>query len=71
VNEYVRAILASDKTVPFGVVEPLYCAFHTFHLRASTYRQAPVTRRVCLNRNFLAWLRTLSIECITENGLRL
>src|SRR5207245_3386105 len=40
VDKYVRSILTSDKTVPLGVVEPLYCAFHTLHLRASTYRHA-------------------------------
>ena len=39
-DKYVRSILTSDKTVPLGVVEPLYCAFHTLHLRASTYRHA-------------------------------
>jgi hypothetical protein len=28
-NEYVGSVFATDETVPFGIVEPLYCAF--FH----------------------------------------
>jgi hypothetical protein len=31
VNENIRAIRASDKPVAFGVIEPLYGSFQTFH----------------------------------------
>src|SRR5437660_5822230 len=32
-HKHVGSILTSDKAIPFGIVEPLYCAFHTFHIR--------------------------------------
>jgi len=36
VHENVFAILAADKTIAFGVVEPLYCSlFHVFVLFCS------------------------------------
>jgi len=33
VDEYIRAVFPSDKTVSLGIVEPLYRTFQTFHLR--------------------------------------
>jgi len=34
-HEYVGPILASDKPVSFGVIEPFHCTFQTIHLRTS------------------------------------
>ena len=31
-DEHVRSIVPSDKSVPLGVIEPLYRSFHTFHV---------------------------------------
>jgi len=32
-HKYIRSVFPADKTVSFGIVEPLYRTFQAFHLR--------------------------------------
>src|SRR5208283_1295836 len=41
VNEYIRSIVAAEEAVSLGVVEPLYRAFQSFHVRPSFFADFP------------------------------
>lgn len=48
VHKDVRSIVASNKTVAFGIVEPFHNTFQTFHLRPPRARSLPLRGRALL-----------------------